>query len=147
MRVDHRDLIGGLALLAIGVGFTLHALDLGIGTTRRMGAGYFPMLGGLFVSTTALLIVLLSLRRTGTVERPAWRAFAGIVAAIGTFVVAMPWVGLLPAVVATVLVAATADGRSRPIAAVILGIGMAVAVWLVFLVGLGLPMRPYRMPF
>ncbi len=147
LKVDHRDLVGGLALFAIGAFFTFYAVELGIGTTRRMGAGYFPMLGGVFVMAASLFVVGPALARTGAIERPSLRPFLAVGAAIAAFVVAMPLVGLLPSVVVTVLVAAMGDRKSRILAALVLAFGVAAMVWVVFLVVLGLPMRPYRMPF
>jgi uncharacterized membrane-anchored protein len=147
MSLNWRDLIGGLALLAIGAFFLINAVYLGIGTTRSMGAGYFPMLGGIFTIIVSLFIVAGSLARSGAIERPAWRPFLVIVASIAVFIVVMPITGLLPAVFVTVVAAAIADRNSRPIPVLILAVGLCIGAWLVFIVGLGLPIRLYRIPF
>lgn len=145
--VNWRDLVGGLVLLAIGAFFAIEAARLGIGTTRRMGAGYFPLLGGIFTMVAALLVIAMAFVRGGAIARPAWRPVLTIFASIAAFILVMPRAGLIPAIVATVLVAACADRMSRPIPALLLAVGLSIGAWLIFIVGLGLPIRPYRMPF
>lgn len=145
--VNWRDLVGGLVLLAIGAYFSVEAVRLGIGTTRRMGAGYFPLLGGLFTMLTAVFVTAMAFVRSGAIERPSWRPFLTILASIAVFILVMPRAGLIPAIVATVLVAACADRMSRPIPALLLAVGLSLGAWLIFILGLGLPIRPYRMPF
>ena len=145
--VNWRDLVGGAVLFAVGAFFAHEAVQLGIGTTRRMGAGYFPLLGGIFTMATAFCVMLMAFVRPGAIERPAWRPLLTIVAAIGVFILVMPRAGLMPAIVATVLTAALADSQSRPLGAALLAVALCVGAWLVFIVGLGLPLRPYRMPF
>lgn len=147
MSLNWRDLLGGLALMAIGAFFSVNAFQMGVGTTRNMGAGYFPLLGGVFTMIVSLFIVAGSLARAGSVDRPSWRPFLAIAASIAAFIFVMPVGGLLPAVFASVLIAAIADSRSRPLGTLLLAAGLCVGAWLVFIVGLGLPIRLYRVPF
>jgi hypothetical protein len=148
VSVNWRDLIGGAALFAIGGFFTLQAMRLGVGTPRNMGAGYFPMLGGAFTMLCSAFVVAASFRRSGeAVERPAVRPFLAVLAAIGAFVLVMPRAGLVPAVAATALLAAFADRNSRPIPALILAAALAGGCYVLFVVGLGLPIRAWRNPF
>ena len=52
--VKPRDVVGGVLVMAIGAGFLLLGTDLPTGTSRRMGAGYFPsMLSWLMVALGA----------------------------------------------------------------------------------------------
>jgi hypothetical protein len=146
-RINVKDLVGGIALLAIAIFFSVYAAYLGIGTGRRMGPGYFPLLAGLFTGGASLFIIVPALFSRGEIPRMAWRPFLTLVASIAGFIVVMPRAGLLPAIVATVCVAALADPRSTVRGTLLLAAGVALGAWLVFIVGLGLPMRTYRIPF
>jgi hypothetical protein len=146
-RINFRDLIGGIALLAIAIFFGVYAAYLGIGTGRRMGPGYFPLLAGLFTAGVSLFIIVPALFRGGEMPRMAWRPFLTLVGSIAVFILVMPRAGLLPAIVATICVAALADPRSTVRGTLLLAAGVALGAWLVFIVGLGLPLRTYRIPF
>jgi hypothetical protein len=141
-----KDLLGGGLLLAVGAAFCYHALTLGVGTARVMGAGYFPMLAGGFLILTAVLTLLAGIRSPETVERPPWRSVAAVIAGVAAFIAVVPWFGLLPAIVATVLLAAGGDPQSRPVSALLLALGLATGAWLVFLLGLGLSIPAFRLP-
>jgi hypothetical protein len=147
LRSDWRNILGGLALLAIGGFFMSGALEMPIGTARRMGPGYFPMLLAAIIMALGLVILVPAFLRRGQLQRPAWRPFAAVLASIAAFAVTMRPFGLIPAVIVTVLVSAVADRSSRPFAAVILATGLALASWLLFVVALGLPMTVIRTPF
>jgi hypothetical protein len=112
-----------------------------------MGPGYFPMVLAGIIITLGLLILVPAFMGSGGLPRPAWRPFIAVLAGIAVFAVMMRPFGLVPAVIATVLASALADRNSRPIGAVLLAVGLAVGSWLIFVVGLGLPMAVYRNPF
>jgi hypothetical protein len=59
----------------------------------------------------------------------------------------LPRVGLVPTVFVTALVAALADRDGHPLALLALAVALALGSWAVFVLGLGLPMQPYRIPF
>lgn len=145
-KYDRRDLLAGLLLLVIGGAFLAGSLGMRIGTARSMGAGYFPLIVSCITVILGLVIGGLALRRVGDVERPSLRPFFAVTASVGTFAVALGPFGLLPAIMATVLVAALADRRSRPLGALLLATGLAVAGWLIFIVGLGMPITLLRSP-
>ncbi|HSP24347.1 MAG TPA: tripartite tricarboxylate transporter TctB family protein [Saliniramus sp.] len=146
-RVDLRDIIGGLLLMAIGLFFLMGALDMRIGEARRMGPGYFPMVLGIAGMILGALIVIPAFMRSGRLPGVNWRPFFAVMTAILVFALVMPRAGLLPAVFATVVVASFGDPRSRLWQTVLLAAGLAVATWVIFIYGLGLPMIVYRMPF
>jgi hypothetical protein len=148
VSVNWRDLVGGLALLAIGGFFVMRAVQLGIGTPRTMGAGYFPMLGGIFTMICAAFVVIAAFAQShAPIERPALRPFLAVMMGIGAFILVMPRAGLVPAVVATVLVASLAERKVRPVPTLALAAFLAAGCYFVFIAGLGLPIRPWRNPF
>jgi hypothetical protein len=143
-----RELTAALVLLAVGAAFLFGSLNLRVGTARQMGAGYFPLAFSGLAIALALIIGFTAFLRTGSgkLAMPAWRPFVAVTASIAAFVLLMPNFGLVPAVLATVGIAATADQRSTPLGAALLALMLAAASWLIFVRGLGLPMRLWRWP-
>lgn len=146
-RIDWQNFLAGTMLVAIGAFFLSGALEMPIGSARRMGPGYFPMVLAGIIILLGVLVLVPAFMGSGGVPRPDWRPFIAVLAGIAVFAVMMRPFGLVPAVIATVLVSALADRNSRPIGAVLLAVGLAVGSWLIFVVGLGLPMAVYRTPF
>src|SRR3546814_9018994 len=83
-----------------------------------MGAGYFPLIFSVVTIVAGVLVAAPALFRTGALAIPAWRPFAAVCASIAVFIVGMAQVGLLPATVFAVWVAALADRRSTKTGAV-----------------------------
>src|SRR3546814_13240656 len=104
-----------------------------------MGAGYFPLIFSVVTIVAGVLVAAAALFRTGALAIPSWRPFAAVCASIAVFIVGMAQVGLLPATVFAVWVAALADRRSPKTGAVLLSLGLAAAFVLVFLVVVVLP--------
>jgi hypothetical protein len=145
-RVDLRDIIGGLLLMGIGLFFLMGALGMRIGEARSMGPGYFPMVLGIAGMILGAIIIIPALMRPGVLPGVNWRPFFAVMMAILVFALVMPRAGLLPAVLATVVVASFGDPRSRLWQTVLLAAGLAAATWVIFIHGLGLPLIAYRMP-
>src|SRR3546814_3126474 len=99
-----------------------------------MGAGYFPLIFSVVTIVAGVLVAAPALFRTGALAIPSWRPFAAVCASIAVFIVGMAQVGLLPATVFAVWVAALADRRSTKTGAVLLSLGVAAACWLIFVV-------------
>jgi|SynMetStandDraft_2_1070026.scaffolds.fasta_scaffold01765_8 hypothetical protein len=146
-RLNQKDFFGGLAILLIGGGFTYFAYRLGLGTTRRMGAGYFPFVFGVFTMVLALATMAGAFLSTERLRRLPWRPMVVLCASIFAFVLLLPRVGLVPTVFFTLLLASMADDRGRFIQFLALAAGVSIGAWLIFVVGLGLPIRPFRNPF
>jgi hypothetical protein len=146
-KVNLKDFLGGLSMLALAIAFTIGAYRLGLGTVRVMGAGYFPFAFGLIAGVLALITVISSLRGDARIEGLPWRPFFALSGAVLAFILLLPRVGLVPTVFVTALVAALADRDGHPLALLALAVALALGSWAVFVLGLGLPMQPYRIPF
>jgi hypothetical protein len=144
---DKRDLVAGLLLVAVGAAFAVGSLELRIGSARQMGAGYFPLIFSVVTIVAGMLVAVAALFRAGALVIPPWRPFAAVCASIAVFIVGMSQVGLVPASVFAVWVAAFADRRSTKRGAVVLSAGVAAACWLIFVVVLRLPIPVFKMPF
>lgn len=149
MSIDRRGLAGGVAMLLFCGGFILASQAYPMGTPRQMGPAYFPTLFGSLGVAVGLLLVIQALRRplAAAAEPVAWRPLVAVLASIAAFGLIFALFGLAPAVIATVLVSALADRDSRPLEAVLLGVGLAVACWLVFALLLRLPFPILRAPW
>ena len=144
LRIEWRDFIGGVLLLAFGLYFVATALGMSVGTASRMGPGYFPLLAGGILLVLAMVIIGQALVRAGPLPRPEWRPFFSVCAAIVVFAIAMDYLGLLPAIFAGVIAASIADPRSRPLQTLLLAAGLCAGAWLVFIYALRLPMQAQK---
>ncbi|HEX2255920.1 MAG TPA: tripartite tricarboxylate transporter TctB family protein [Afifellaceae bacterium] len=148
MRVrNSRDLASSLIVLAAGLFFIVNGLSHPMGTTTRMGAGFYPVLLGVIAVILAAFLLVPALTRDGHVEPLAWRPFLAVSAAIAAFALTLRTLGVAPAIFATVLVSAFADRTARPRSTVIVAIGIVIGTWLIFIRGLGIPLPLFRMPF
>ena len=136
-----KDFFAGFLLLLVGIAAFYLAQGYPMGTSRRMGPGYFPtMLAGLLVFLS-LILVLRSLfgRReamAGLALKPAILVLGGAL----LFALLLRPAGLVIAIVSMVLVGAIGSSRSRPLPALLLASGLAGGSVLVFTIGLGQPL-------
>ena len=140
MNVANKDFWAGLSLIVIGaVGF-LMARDYPMGTTLRMGAGYFPtVLSGLLV-LFGIALMLRAVRSTESVEGPvSWRALIALPLALALFGLLVDRAGFIPAMLVLVIGSAAAGREFKllevlGLAVVLTALSVAVFIW-----GLGLP--------
>lgn len=145
MRRDHVGLIGGVALIAVGLWYAHYAsAQYSIGSLRRMGPGFFPTSLGFLMAGVGALIALPALFRGGPVPGVAWRAGAAILLAITVFALTVERTGLIPATLLLVGIAALAERKVHPVRTAILGIALSAMAVLVFSEGLGIPIPAVR---
>jgi len=135
-----RDLLAGCLFLAFGFGFLILAQDYRLGSARRMGPGYFPVV----LSLILIMIGLATVARGFLVAGPPVRDVAGkalalVTASIVLFGFLVQGAGLGLAVAALVLAAAAASRNSRLLPALLLSAALGGFCVLVFVRGLGLP--------
>jgi len=139
------DSLGPVALVVIGIGFAAGSWwNLDLGTLRRLGPGALPLGLGMilaFLGTTALVQGFM--RHSERVSPPDLYALTAVSAAIATFAVLTERIGLLPAVLGTVLAMTTFIGELPWLGRLLLALGVAIGVWGVFLIGLRLPIRAF----
>lgn len=142
--LSRRDSLAGLFFISFGVtgGFLSTAYPLG--TSMRMGAGYFPLLLSVVLALLGLAVLVRSVRITeekdagdgGLALRPAAFIGAGVIA----FALLAPNQGLLIATVVLTVLSGFAQREVRlrellGLSAVLAAFGVAV-----FSYGLGLPL-------
>lgn len=133
------------ALVAlIGVFFVLGVRNLEFGTARMMGPGYFPVtLGAILLCLAVAILITGSLRREEITERFAIRPFIAVLASVLVFTLTVEPAGLVPAVAIATLVASTASPMAKLRTAIATSVVTAGLCWLIFIVGLGVPVRPF----
>jgi len=132
-------IVAGLAVIWVGTGYE-------VGTARRMGPGWFPVALGGLMAGLGLLLALVTLRRDDPCERGELRPLMAVGGGIAAFALLLERAGLVPAVLALVLVSGLGGGRLGLGAQLLLAGVLAGLSLLIFRLGLGLPLRPLIWP-
>ncbi len=142
--INKADFTAGILFILFGAVFGLTALDLEMGTTLRMGPGYFPMVLAVVLTLLGIGIVISSFGSVGeAVGTYAWRGMVFILAAPVFFGLTVRGLGFVPSIFFTTLIAALAGMKMKPVYAVVLAIGVTIFTTLVFSYALGLPFRRF----
>ncbi len=142
--INKADFTAGILFILFGAVFGLTALDLEMGTTLRMGPGYFPMVLAVVLTLLGIGIVISSFGSVGeAVGTYAWRGMVFILAAPVFFGLTVRGLGFVPSIFFTTLIAALAGMKMKPVYAVLLAIGVTIFTTLVFSYALGLPFRRF----
>jgi len=137
---NNRDFLAGLLFIVLGGLAVALARDYPIGSTMRMGPGYFPtVLGGILLLFG--VYVLLRGVRSGDKVKGEWgyRPLALIALSIVLFGFLLDRAGMVPAIVATLFVAAAAGREFRVKEVILLAVVMTAFSVAVFSYGLKLP--------
>lgn len=142
---DGTDIAAGLLFMAIAAFFAWQSLGLEMGTSTRMGPGYFPIVlsGLLFLLGAVILFKAFGRADDEPFGRIAWRGILFILPAPIFFGLTVRGLGFVPALFITTLIASQASVRMRPLAALILAVVVTLMSTLIFSYGLGLPFRRF----
>jgi hypothetical protein len=138
---NRRDVGAGLLFVAIGTTAVAVAGRYELGSTMHMGPGYFPvLLGGILIVLGAAIVGrALWTGEVAPLPEIQIRPLLLVTLSVLVFALLLERFGLVPAIVATVLVSCLGghEFRWREVAA--LAAFLAAASVLIFHVGLGLP--------
>lgn len=142
---DSRDIIGGLALSAIGLYAVIQARDYEFGSLTHMGPGYFPVGLGLLLVVLGLAIAVPAFFREGEPLKVEGRTVCLVLGSLVVFAAALKIVGLVAATVLAVVLSSLADRQTRWKGRFFIAGGVALVTFLVFSVGLSmvLPIWPW----
>jgi putative tricarboxylic transport membrane protein len=148
LKVQHLiSQIGPTIMLAAGAGFAIASvLTLDLGSVRRMGAGAFPLLVGCVLVVLSLICLVQNGRHPMATDSADPLAVIGVVAGVSAFAFLSPILGVLPATAVAVFAAGSAIPKFAMRYRLLLAIGVALGVWLVFIEGLGMPFTAVRWP-
>lgn len=140
MQRDLKDILAGLIFVAFGLGFAVLSMSYEIGSTLKMGPGYFPfVLGALLVLLGGAIVV--KGFRAGVAEEVGvipWRALGLILGAVILFGLSVRGLGLVPTVFLVAVMSVFASRRTNVVMALAISAGLTVACVLVFVVALRL---------
>lgn len=141
---DKTNLACGAMLIAIGLFFGVQSLSMEIGTTFRMGPGFFPLaLAGILVLLGVVILVQATRVDGEPVGAIAWRGIFFILPAPIIFGLTVRGLGFMPALFIAALVASFASHKMTVPAAFILAACVTAFSYVVFTWGLGLPYRTF----
>ena len=142
-RFSPQDVLGGLAMVALGALALWLTKDLAVGHAMRMGPGYLPRLLAWMVLGGGLIVTLQGLFVHGGGRLITWQ-FRGpffVLGALILFGVTVRYLGIAPSSCLAVVFGSFASREARPVEVVILGVGLSIFCSLLFKVGLGLPLE------
>ncbi len=138
--VQSKDFWSGVTFLAAGLASVGFARSYTMGTTMRMGPGYFPsVLGGLLALIGLALMVRAWFQAGAPVGRLAFSKLALVIVSNVLFALLLRRLGLAGALILLVVVSAYASKRFRWPVALALAVGLAVGSSIIFVWLLGLP--------
>ena len=138
-----RDLIGGFLMVLIGAAFLLFGRELKVGTSFRMGPGYFPLILSVLMIILGLAMVVLAWRKPASghgVGQVPWLGVGLVTVPVVLFGLALRGLGLAPTLVMVVLLTAWASRHATVRASLPLALGIAAFCTVLFIRGLGLPL-------
>lgn len=143
-----RDFFAGLLFVAFGVVALVMVQAYAIGTTARMGPGYFPRLLGILLVGGGSIQALIGLRSTPELAVEwHWRPLFKLLIGVALFIAMTPWLGLIVATLVMSFVASAASRDFRWQEALLAGaiLGGAAAALFVYGLGVPLPVWPWFM--
>lgn len=143
MRVPvAKDAWAGLMFIGFGLLFAWTASGYSLGRAGRMGPGYFPLALAVVLLGLGLVITLRSvvLRSEPVARLRVWPLLA-LTVAIAAFGLAIEPLGLVAAVPLVTVIASRAGPEFRWLEVAGLALALVVFTTLVFIYGLGLPLK------
>jgi hypothetical protein len=142
--IDKTDAIAGVLFIALGMIFGLQAFSLDLGTTLKMGPGYFPLVLSAILTLLGIVIVTNALKKPGeNLGSYAWRGMIFILPAPVFFGLTVRGLGFVPSIFITTVIAALASFKMKLPAALLLAAAVTIFSTLVFSYALGLPFRRF----
>jgi len=138
---NKQDFWSGVMFTLIGLGFALGATQYNMGTSARMGPGYFPFWLGICLAILGATVALgaLSPKATETaVEKFDFKILFIIIGSVILFGVLLRPLGLYVSLFLLVVISSIASYEFSWKVAVINGLFLVVFCWLAFIKGLGL---------
>jgi len=142
--INKTDAVAGIAFILVGLFFGINALALDLGTSLRMGPGYFPLvLAGLLIVLGGFIVASSFKTVAEEMSAYAWRGMLFILPAPVFFGLTVRGLGFIPSIFFTTLIAALASLKMKFLPALLLSASVTIFCTLVFSYALGLPFRRF----
>jgi len=137
-----KDLFAGLLFLVVGVAAVLIARGYPVGSTSRMGPGYFPILVGSLLILVGIVVAGRSLTtEPDPIGRIAFKPLLLVLGAVLLFAASIEKLGLASAILLVVIVSYLANPRHKLLELAILAAVLAIASVGIFVYGIKLPFK------
>jgi hypothetical protein len=138
---NKKDFAGGLVLVFFGAGALFMAHDYRMGTTFRMGPGYFPVVLASLLLVIGIIVASMSLR-SGEVKLPhfAWRPLIIVSAAVALFGIIINSTGLALSTFVMVVVSRLARPGYPWVETIVLSVALSILCAVIFSFGLKIQM-------
>lgn len=142
---DMHDIVGGLALVALGAFAAIYAQRYEFGDLNRMGPGYFPVALGIILALLGLAIAIPAFKRGGEPIVAQWKTLMLVLTSIVAFALTLKVIGLILATALAVTISSLADNETTWKGRILLAVGVSALTYLIFGFGLGmvLPAWPW----
>jgi Tripartite tricarboxylate transporter TctB family len=137
-----KDFLSGILFMFIGLGTMIVASNYKIGNAMRIGPGTFPIMLGIAVALIGLAITVRAIRNPEASEKIAsWelQPLLFIVLSIIAFSLTIGTLGLIPAVVAVVVVSHFASREAGFLELICMAVVLCAISAGIFIYGLNLP--------
>jgi len=148
MRVT-KDLVAGGMFCAFGLGAAIVAYDWDFGTPARMGPAFFPTVVGSLIAILGAALVIKSLANPAAgepIETFHLRPLFFISASIVSFGLLIRELGLIPALVALILIARFAGKQGSMLELVVMVVTLIAVSVGIFIYGLNIYLRLWIWP-
>jgi len=138
---NKQDFWAGAMFVALGLGFAWGATQYQMGTSARMGPGYFPFWLGICLALLGAVVALTALSGKATethVERFDFRILAIIIGSVVLFGLLLRPLGLYLSLFLLVVASSTASHEFSWKVSLANAIFLTLFCWLAFIKGLGL---------
>lgn len=143
-NIDTTNIIAGVLLIAGAAFFGWQTAQLDIGTSLRMGPGYFPMILTGLLAILGVIVLISAFGKEGEPIGPiAWRGILLILPAPIFFGLTVRGLGFVPALFFATLIASGASIKMKPHHALILSVLVTIFSTLIFSYALGLPFQRF----
>jgi len=145
---DYRDIASGAVLTLIGASAAIYAAStLPLGSVARLGPGMFPTAVGIILALLGLVIAIPALFRKGAPHPIDIRSLVAVSVSILAFAVIIPFFGMVPAILVLTAIASRANNALTPIGTLMVGVGLSALAFLIFRLGLNLPIALFNWPW
>ncbi len=137
-----KDFLSGILFMFIGLGTVIVASNYKIGNAMRIGPGTFPIMLGIVVALIGLAVTVRAMRNPEASEKiVSWelQPLLFVVLSIIAFSLTIGTLGLIPAVVAVVIVGHFASREASFRELICMAVVLSAIVTGIFIYGLNLP--------
>lgn len=143
-----KDFWAGLAISIASLATGIYCYsNYEMGTIRNAGPGLFPVAVCVVLTVLGIVLLITGIRQAREPIVVEWRPLFFITLAMAVFPLTIQSIGLIGSITATTFTASMAARDFRPVASVIQGVLIAGASYLIFVIGLRLPVPAFLLPW